>query len=610
MKPDLLLCPYEQAFHTKRQLIGGAIVTFITVLSLGTMLLLLTGCSNVNTALLPDTAVQATATACGCGCYLYGSYPHTTSSATPSPIGTWVPPTRTLRPTRTRPPAGCDYCTMPPAPTQDPLGWPPPIVTCTARLDEPTITSVPTMPPAIFPTFPPNTPLPAAIGDTPPISISSMEGEALPGGVATHPTTGRPYLIWSQFNADQGQEGSGRVYLKLTDPTTGQWLPARTVNGPGDYRIGKGGPEAAVGVTRGGTIYVVYVRAAGEDAYLEWRRSTDNAQTWTAPQTLPYSGTGMIYNVRLLVDAQGQPHIAAIVKRGTDCGGQGDEVDGCGDIVYHERLADGTWRSENRPLSGTGERQYNLSMSLLSLPDGTVRTLLGWSEKHAVYTSYKDGPQGPWQQPHFIIDGDAHPYGIQDYWPGWSGMQMLTFHYDERQWVYLFWSLYSTGRICFTYSSDGGTTWSQEDAVAYNAPVPVPDPGTPFVPPAVWGGAYEPVPFWDSQHARVFVIYRFRNRGDTAQKGAYFPAYAYGRPGEAGHEWIGYESNTTEPLRLFTSTQSNSSRSFRGNDQHGGGSSSPVSSPVYLMWIETTGSRELHFASISLSTLLSGTDIP
>jgi hypothetical protein len=491
---------------------------------------------------------------------------------------------------------------MPPAPTQEPPHWPPPIVTCTPRPDEPTLTAVPTLPPVIFPTLPPNTPLPAALGSTPPISIGSMEGEALPGGAATHPVTGRPYLIWSQFNPDQGQEESGRVYLKLTHPTTGQWLPARTINGPGDYKIGRGGPESAVAITDDGTIYVVYVRAVGEDAYLEWRSSTDNGQIWTIPQTLPYPGTGMIYNVRLLVDGSGQPHIAAIAKRGTECG---DEENGCGDIVYHERLQDGSWLSENRPVSGRDERQHNLALSLFSLPDGTVRTVLGWREKNAIYTSYKDGAQGSWQEPHFIIDGDARPYGIEDYWPGWTGMQMLPFEHEGMQWVYFFWSLYSTGRICFTYSSDGGATWSDEDAMAYNTWVDVPPAGTPFVPPTVYGSGYEPIPFWDASHGRVFVVYRFRNRGDTSQTGAYFPAYAYGRPGEVGRDWVGYLSNSTEPLRLFPPTQANSSRLFKGNDQHGAGSS-----PVYLMWIESTGSRELYFASVSPATLLSGTDIP
>jgi hypothetical protein len=440
------------------------------------------------------------------------------------------------------------------------------------------------------------------VGDAPPVSIGTLEGDALPGGIATHPVTGRPYLIWSQFNSDPGQENSGRVYLKATDPRTGQWLPARTVNGPGNYKIGKGGPESAVAVARNGTIYVAYVRAEGQDAYLEWRSSTDNGQTWSMPQTLPHPGVGMIYNVRLLVDDLDRLHLAAIAKRGVECG---DEAVGCGDIVYHERLPDGSWRSENRPVSGRGERQYNLAMTTFSLPDGTIRTALGWTEMHAVYVSYKDGVDGPWQPPQLIIDGDSRPYGIPDYWPGWTGMQMLAFPYDGRQWVYFFWSLYSTGRICFVYSSDGGQTWSQEDAIAYNQRTPGPGPGTPFVPPPVWGGGYEPIPFWDAAHERIFVVYRFRSVTAANLSGEHFPAYAYGRPGQTGTEWVGYVSNTREPIRLFPSTMSNSSRLLRGNDQHGTGRS-----PVFLMWVESTGSKELYFAIVSLATLLSGTTAP
>jgi hypothetical protein len=606
MKSDLLCRQSRQPRESAPPLTRNrASALLIVPLSLAALSLLLVGCSNLNAALLQDSAVQATATACGCNCYLYGSYPHTTPSATPTPTGTWVAPTRTPRPTKTRPPAGCDYCTMPPAPTQAPPHWQPPIVTCTPRPDEPTMTAVPTLPPAIFPTLPPNTPLPAAIGNTAPISIGSMEGEALPGGVAAHPITGRPYLIWSQLNMDSGQENNGRVYLKLTDPKTGQWLPARTVNSPGDYKIGKGGPESAAAVGHDDTIYVVYVKAVGEEAYLEWRSSTDNGHIWTVPQTLPYPGMGMIYNVRLLVDDTNQPHIAAIAKRGLECG---DETDGCGDIVYHERRPNGSWRSENRPVSGMGERQYNLAMSVFNLPDGTVRTALGWTEKHAVFTTYKDskdGMGGAWQPPQFIIDGASRPYGIEDYWPGWTGIQMLTFEHDDQRWVYLFWSLYSTGRICYVYSSDGGVTWSEEDAMAYNQAVPVPDPGTPFVPPTVWGGAYEPVPFWDGEHERIFVVYRFRSRSIDNPSGEFFPAFAYGRPGDPGHDWIGYQSNTAEPLRLFPPTMANSSRSYRGNDQHGTGRS-----PVYLMWLEPTGSKELYFASISPATLLSGIGLP
>lgn len=175
MKPDrlciILSRPGRSAASGKR---NPSVTTSAATLSLAALSMLLAACSNVNASMLPDSAVQATATACGCNCYLYGSYPHTTPSATPTPTGTWVPPTQTPRPTKTRPALGCDYCTIPPAPTEVPPHWPPPIVTCTPRPDEPTLTAVPTMPPAIFPTLPPNTPLSAALGSTEPISIGTM----------------------------------------------------------------------------------------------------------------------------------------------------------------------------------------------------------------------------------------------------------------------------------------------------------------------------------------------------------------------------------------------------------------------------------------------------
>ncbi len=125
---------------------GARLRVLPAIISAAGASVILSGCTGVSAGLLPARAVQATATACRCNCYPYGSYPHTTPSATPTPTGTWSTPTRTPRPTKTRPPAGCDYCTMPPAPTQEPPYWPPPIVTCIPRQDEPTITAVPTAP--------------------------------------------------------------------------------------------------------------------------------------------------------------------------------------------------------------------------------------------------------------------------------------------------------------------------------------------------------------------------------------------------------------------------------------------------------------------------------
>src|SRR5689334_21800366 len=193
----LQLCSSTQSnpAERSRQARGSTLVRYLVVgVGAGLLALVLGACSDLDAGLLSDAAALATATACGCA--PYGSYPHTTPSATPTPTGPWVPPTATPRPTPTRP-APCDFCTLVPAPTAVPPHWPPPIITCTPRPDQPTLSPVPTAPPALFPTFPPNTPIPAVIGGTNPEVAASLEGEALPGSVATDPHTGRSAAIWS-----------------------------------------------------------------------------------------------------------------------------------------------------------------------------------------------------------------------------------------------------------------------------------------------------------------------------------------------------------------------------------------------------------------------------
>jgi hypothetical protein len=97
--------------------------------------------------------------------------------------------------------------------------------------------------------------------------------------VALDPRTGQPYVIWSQLNLDRGQEDAGRIYLRHTD-AHGQWLPARSVQGPGWYKVGGRPPESAVGVGSDGHLYVVYTRLTGPggEAVIDWRESTDGGQ--------------------------------------------------------------------------------------------------------------------------------------------------------------------------------------------------------------------------------------------------------------------------------------------------------------------------------------------
>jgi hypothetical protein len=477
-------------------------------------------------------------------------------------------------------------------------------VTCSPRPDEPTLIPEPTQESPLFPTFPPNTPLPAAIGNTVPIALSAAEGEAQPGNVATDPRNGYPLVIWSQLNLDPGQEEAGRIYLKRTD-AHGQWLPARSVQGPGWYKVGGRPPESAVGIAPDGHLYVVYTRQTGPggDVVIDWRESGDDGQTWSAPATFSLRSSIAITNLRLVMDSTGLPHIGAVATV------LDDPIAPSGDVLYFERLPDGNWRQERRPIAGHGGRQHNMALTTLTLPDGMIRTVLALDDEYAVYAAVKDGPAGNWQsvaQP--LIDGGANPYGIRDYWPGGidHSMQLLAFaDTSSQEWVLLTYSLYSTGRICVFWNGQAGdpTAWSGEDAIAYNPIVGPPPAPTPFVPPHVYATVHQPAPFYDRAHNLVFIIYQFCDR--TSGGGGCFPVYAYARPGAAGQDWTRYEDPLHEPLRLFRSTRSSLADTFRVSDQHDTGSS-----PVAFIWRESTGVREIFLALVWPSTLLSGTTVP
>lgn len=556
-----------------------------------------------------------------CKCYPYGSYPTYTpvpaDSATP--VGTWIP-----APTPTD---ACPLCTATEAPTYGPPAWPTPIVTCAPRTPgpgpgpgtpgagtpipgQPTIT--PWQPPA-WPTLPPHTPLPVVVGNTEPSVATSMEGSSLPGGVALDPRNGHPVMVWSQFNPDAGQQNDTRVYVEVADPTNGQWRPARSVNPPGNYTIGKGPPESAVGVGGDGTIYVVYARSTGSYAWLQLRTSTDSGATWSTPSDLPYgSSNNELYGLRMVIDPAGQPHIAVLVVA---AGCSPDQP--CGDIVYYERLVSGSWRNERRPVGVGGDRQYSVALTTYPIGGGVVRTILGWNEGGQVYSSYKDGPSAGWSAPVFIIDGNSHPYGIPDYAAGFGGsMHLVAFSYNRQTWVYFFWALYSTGRICYVYSHNGGLSWSQEDALAYEP-----------ISPTRAAHIGEPLPFWDAAHNRVFVVYRYAPiaRGRDASDptfptetpgaggvqtdpaalirggGGAFMVFSQAKPGATGRAWTMYEDPNHEPLRLFAQTQQNQASRLRASEPLYG-----TDYGVWLLWSEQTGERELYRAVVFPSTLLSG----
>ena len=68
-----------------------------------------------------------------------------------------------------------------------------------------------------------------------------------------------------------------------------------------------------------------------------------------------------------------------------------------------------------------------------------------------------------------LVDGNGEPYGIPDYWPGSAElMRLLTFAYEGAPESISSGALYSTGRASLRCTpTDGGQSWSAEDALAY-----------------------------------------------------------------------------------------------------------------------------------------------
>lgn len=524
----------------------------------------------VDPATLVEADVYATATAANCGCLLYGAQPH---RGTPTPTVTGTPPTATRTATPTRPPAGCDFCTMGPQPTHTPRSWPTPLVTCTAAPGQATATVVPTPDSPLFPTPHPPTAQPALLGVGEPAQFGSLEGEAQPGGVATDPRDGATWLIWSQTNPDPGQATAGRVYVRRRDPRSGSWGDIQGIQGPGEYA----GTESAIAVATDGTIIAAYIRQQGDTAFVEWRSSRDGGATWSAPADLPDTGVSAVYNLRLAADPAGGVHLAAIAKTGPDGAG--------GDILSYTYAA-GAWQGQRRPVD-RGGRQYNLALAAFALDEQTVRTVLLWNEDQHAYTATRDG-SGPWSRP-TLISGNYPP--MDDYQPGGQdhSMQLLAFPWGDTTALWAGYSGYSTGYLACFWSADGGTTWSQESAIGYN---PHDDPAAP-----VQGTVHAPIPYWAAGSSQVAIAYQFCQAGSPQEpRSNCFPALAYAPPGTEGPQWTGAESNTQPPIRLFAPTQAGSAATLRGG---GGGAGYG-----WLLWQEQTGSRELHLAPIDFNSLL------
>jgi len=514
------------------------------------------------------------------------------------PTATVTPPRPTVVPCLDPP---CPYL----QPTRTPASaWPPPAVTCTPGIGTPTLTPPPTAVPRYWPDRNRQPAGPAVFGNTRPIVLEAGLGVARPGSFSVDPRSGRPWISYSRLNPDPGQEDSGRIYVRTVDAAVGVWRDAVTVNEPGYYRL-RGAPESAVAAGGDGRIHVVYPRrrSVDGDAVVEYRVSTDEGRTWRAPVALPGPGAPLIDNLRLTVDAANAVHIA-FVTAGTSAPAV---------IHYFEQRPDGSWRVEIPPVGSPTGRAYAAEILTFPLVDGTIRTVLGWIEAPpdragAVYTAWKDGPAGGWSCPLLLIDGAAQPYGLPDYAP--QGLRGLTFTDAAGQrWTQFWWSIYSTGRICFAASADGGQTWGpttpegwHEDAIVYYDRLRQLTPGPNE---RSRGTAHDPAPFWDAPHQRVVVLYLYGDKRDRLAGGQAdsFPAFAYGRPGAPGTSWQGYATFRTTPWRLTRTTYSDQAEQLLA------ATAPDTNGYIWAGWVERDSADKFYGVLINPASLIGDGDV-
>ena len=587
---------------------------------------------------MSEQAAIATATACGCNCFPYGSRQYTVPTGTPTPTGTWIPPRPTNTPVPTRP-SGGSYATLVPRQPTEPPAWPPPAVTCTAAPDQPTLTPRPTIQPPVFPTFPINTPMPSGgSGTSEGRAIGSMSGNAGVGQPAIDPVTGAPSFIWSQDNTNQATDAEHRVYLRQMDPQTRTLSDARSVN----VLESKTGfkttyLDSAVAITPDGAVNVLYCdrRAGSSLTDALYRRSRDgNGGTgrWSEPLRIGDASPTWCNNVRLKAAPDG-----ALLAAWT--GGNSDRPEAPDSFVrVWRRSPSGEWTNVSPPRMTSG-RQFESDISFLGVPESQAagyRTFLIFDDGSNVYATYSDtaddGQWQGWHQPVELVNSDVMNarLGILDYWP--SSLRTLAFRYQGRAFVYAFWSIYSTGRIGYVYSSDadapGGPHWTDEDTFAYFPPVPgEPEPTTtpeedygegseqgeldPDLQPqttTVAPKVHMPQPFWVPERSRVLVVYRYGSAppavGGIRQ---YFAAYAYSLPDAPGSAWegaVGPQFGQDTPLRAFPPTQ------YEAMNQLQGAGTLDSTGAAWLIWMEKGASKEAFFGAIWPYTLISANNQP
>jgi len=502
----------------------------------GLVLLVLSGCGRL-------TASQLGGTATVLGCWPYGLIqppppatpvlylPPTPGSGTPTPIIT-----ATATPTRT------------PVAT---------FVACTPAPLTPTLTASPT--PSPTPWTRPTEQTPGG-KDNPPVNMSNMPGYDVEPAIAVHPSDGWPALVWSNWIWEFPDDAT--VFVKVQDPATGVWRRGSGVN-TGSVR--KAGGSPGILVDRQGRIHVAFEQDKGP----VYTVSTDLGQTWSDPEALPTpGGTQGAFFFQLALDSADQLHILY------------DHADACFDCfhyVHAQRPAAGgeawSWQDD---LAGGAKQLYG-DLTTVTLPNGTIRTIVGIGAGTSVRLVTQDGLNAPWT-PRTIPNQTIRLSPQVVFW-----VDIISF-VDQagQQQVCTSWAQYSKSGVFSSCSLDAGVTWQDTTVIAFHHEPPpdptdpTPDPEQPT--PATGDGTdpggtpsfdrsdrgYRPEVLYEPTTDQLLAIWTWRGKAPgNGLANPYTVVYSY-RPAHGG-AWLPLIDGDTQepPLALFAATRRNAARSQR-----------------------------------------------
>jgi hypothetical protein len=213
-----------------------------------------------------------------------------------------------------------------------------------------------------------------------------------------------------------------------------------------------------IAVDKNGNIHVIWSQlypGEGKEAELYYRRSRDRGRSWSSPLDLS-SSSGDSSWMQITVDGQNNIYVVWVEQTHATGGGIGD----LGVFYSHSTDRGDSWSD---PMNISGEEA--------GLPTIVAR---GESEVHVIWTRFDRGPGHndlyhqmwdgkQWSAPHLIIDNAGK--GVV--WPRVA--------VDSGGNIHLVWMAEAEkgGAVYYSWSSDGGESWSAPVDISQQIPVGV-----------------------------------------------------------------------------------------------------------------------------------------